>query len=222
MKMVKVTLKEVKDTLIDLDIDEIPNVVKSELEAGTDPKNVMKALTDGLDEVGKLYEKNEYFLTDLVLAGETMKEAIKVIEPYLKSDVKGTEQTVVIATVRGDNHDIGKNILISMLMSSGFNIIDLGMDCPPDKIVKTVKESGAKVLALSALLTMTVEEISVVDKALKDEGLRDQVKIIVGGAPLNMELAKKMGADDFADDAVEGVKHIKNLMEKSMPKIKVS
>ena len=207
------TLKEVKDILIDLDIDEIGNVVKSELDAGTDPKDVMKALTDGLDEVGKLYENNEYFLTDLVLAGETMKEAIKVLKPHLKSDIAGTAQTVVVATVRGDNHDIGKNILISMLMSSGFNIIDLGMDCPPEKIVKTVKESGAKVLALSALLTMTVEEISVVDKALIDAGLRNQVKMIVGGAPLNMELAKKMGADDFADDAVEGVKHIKILME---------
>ena len=206
------TLKQIKDTLIDLDIEEIANVIKPELDAGTNPRDIMKALTDGLDEVGKLYENNEYFLTDLVLAGETMKEAIKILEPHLKSDVKGKTDTVVVATVRGDNHDIGKNILISMLLSSGFNIIDLGMDCPAEKIVKTVKESGSKVLALSALLTMTVEEISVIDKALKDAGLRDKVKMIVGGAPLNMELAKKLGADDFADDAVEGVKHIKNLM----------
>jgi methylmalonyl-CoA mutase cobalamin-binding domain/chain len=206
------TLKEVKDILIDLDVDEIGNVVKSELDTGTDPKDVMKALTDGLDEVGKLYENKEYYLADLILAGETMKEALKVLEPHLTSDIEGTPKTVVVATVRGDNHDIGKNILISMLMSSGFKIIDLGTNCPEDKIVKAVKDSSAKVLALSALLSMTVEEIAVVDKALKEAGLRDKVKMIVGGAPLDVELAKKMGADDYAEDAVEGVKHIKILM----------
>ena len=206
------TLNEVKDKLIDLDVDEIGNVVKSELDAGTDPKAVMKSLTDGLDEVGKLYENKEYYLADLILAGETMKEALNILEPHLTSDIEGTPQTVVVATVRGDNHDIGKNILISMLMSSGFKIIDLGINCPEDKIIKAVKDSGAKVLALSALLSMTVEEIAVVDKALKDAGLRDKVKMIVGGAPLDMELAKKMGADDYAEDAIEGVKHIKILM----------
>ena len=202
-----------KDRLIDLDVDEIANVIRSELDAGTDPQGVMKALTDGLDEVGKLYENKEYYLADLVLAEETMKEALSVLEPHLQSDIEGTPQTIVIATVKGDNHDIGKNILMSMLMSSGFKIIDLGINCPEDNIVKAVKESGAKVLALSALLSMTVEEISVVDKALKEAGLRDKVKMIVGGAPLDMNLAKKMGADDYAPDAVEGVKHIKMLME---------
>ncbi|MFX0135582.1 MAG: B12-binding domain-containing protein, partial [Candidatus Hodarchaeota archaeon] len=128
-------------------------------------------------------------------------------------DVKGSGKTVVATTVRGDNHDIGKNILITMLRSSGFNVIDLGMDCPADKIVNAVKASGAMVLALSSLLTMSMEEISVVDKALKDAGLRDQVKIIVGGAPLNLKLAKKLGADAYAEDAVSGLRKIMELFD---------
>ena len=207
------TLSEIKEILIDLDIEAIGNAVKSEIDEGTDPQEILSALTEGLDEIGKLYEEEEYFLTDLVLAGETMKEAMKILEPSLKSKMDVTTDTLVVATVKGDHHDIGKNILISMLLSHGYNIIDLGINCPENKIVDTVKESGAKVLALSSLLTMSIEEIAVVDKALKDAGIRDKVKMIVGGAPLTMELAKKMGADDYAANAVEGVRQIKKLLD---------
>ena len=207
------TLQEITDILVNLDVDEVPNAVKSELDAGSDPQEVLKALTDGMDEVGRLYEEKEYYLTELVLAGEMMKDALKILGPRLKSEETGIKQTVICAVVRGDNHDIGKNILKIMLMSAGFNIIDLGKDCPEEEIIEAVKTSGAKVIALSSLLTMTVGEISVVDNALKNAGLRDQIKLIVGGAPLNMELAKKLGADDYAADAVDGVRHIKALME---------
>jgi 5-methyltetrahydrofolate--homocysteine methyltransferase len=153
------------------------------------------------------------FLVELVLAGETMKEAVAVLTPHLKSEERASKETIVVATVKGDNHDIGKNILVAMLMSTGFEIIDLGMDCPEDRIVQAVKEANAKVVALSALLTTTIPEISRVDKALQEAGLRDKVKIIVGGAPLTMELAKANGADEFGADAVAGVRKIKALME---------
>lgn len=206
------TLAEIKDLIIDLDIDEIAPAIEKELEAGTDPQEILGALTEGMDKVGQLYEEKEYYLTELVLAGETMKEAFAVLEPHLKQDKATDEDVVVCATVKGDNHDIGKNILVSMLMSAGFNIVDLGMDVPEDKVVDAVKNKNGKVIALSSLLTMTVEEISTVNESLKAEGLRDKVKIIVGGAPLNMELAKKLGADDYADDAVDGVRHIKKLL----------
>ncbi|MHA1327157.1 MAG: cobalamin B12-binding domain-containing protein, partial [Promethearchaeota archaeon] len=147
-----------------------------------------------------------------VLAGETMKEAFKVLQPALKSSDQAKEKVkIILATVKGDNHDIGKNILGSLLLSSGFEIYDLGMNVDENTIVNKVKETNASIVALSSLLTMTVEQINVVHEALKAAGLRDKVKLIVGGAPLNMELAKKLGADDFAEDAVEGVKHIKKL-----------
>jgi methylmalonyl-CoA mutase cobalamin-binding domain/chain len=192
--------------------DEIVNLVKSQLKSGADPSEVLKALAVGMDKVGKLFEKNDYYLTELVLAGEMMKEVLKVLAPKLKSEQLGSKQKVICATVSGDYHDIGKNILKILLISAGFEVIDLGADCSKEKIIKAAKKYGVKVIALSSLMIMTVKEISDVNIALKEAGLRDQVRLIVGGAPLNMQLAKELGADDFAADAVEGVRHIKALM----------
>jgi methylmalonyl-CoA mutase cobalamin-binding domain/chain len=206
------TLESIRKLIVDLAVEDIGKEVQSELDAGMNPQDILKALTQGMDEVGKRYEAMEYYLTDLVLAGETMKEAFKVLQPYLETGEKGNRQTIVLATVKGDNHDIGKNILASMLLSAGYNIIDLGTSVNEKEITKAVRESNAKVLALSSLLTMTAPEIAVVDKSLKEAGVRKKVKMIVGGAPLNMALAKKLGADDYADDAVAGVKRIKQLM----------
>jgi methylmalonyl-CoA mutase cobalamin-binding domain/chain len=199
--------------LIDLEVDTIANLVQEKIEAGVEPEEVLKALTQGMDEVGILYEKNEYFLPELVLAGETMKAAFKVLKPHLKvSDVRDSK-TIIAATVKGDNHDIGKNILITMLLSGGFEVIDLGADCPADTIVHAVREHKAKIVALSALLTMTMREISKVNEALKEAGLRDDIKLVVGGAPLSEALAKELGADAYGSDAVEGVRKIKGLLE---------
>jgi methylmalonyl-CoA mutase cobalamin-binding domain/chain len=207
------TLKNITNILINLKIEEIENFVMSELDNGTNVQDIMNALTQGMYSVGELYEKREFYLAELVVAAEMMKMAMKILEPHLNSVIEGHGKKIVITTVRGDTHDIGKNILINMLKSSGFDVIDLGVDCPAEKIVNAIKESGAMVLALSSLLTMSIEEISVVDKALKAAGLRDQVKIIVGGAPLNLKLAKKLGADAYAEDAVSGVRKIMELFD---------
>ncbi|MHA1925476.1 MAG: cobalamin B12-binding domain-containing protein [Candidatus Thorarchaeota archaeon] len=206
-------LEDITNMMIELDIDNIQDAVQNQLDAGVEPFDVLNALTKGMNEVGRRYETNEYFLAELVLAGETMKDAFKVLKPHLTtSDAKERTQ-IIAATVKGDNHDIGKNILATMLLSASIDVIDLGMDCPAETIVKAVKDSGAKVIALSCLLTMTMREITAVDQALKDAGLRDEVKLIVGGAPLNMELAKELGADDFGADAIDGVRRIKALLE---------
>lgn len=205
--------EKLTELIIELEVDDIADAVKEALEVdGKDPFDVLNALTKGMDEVGRRYEEKEYYLTELVLAGETMKEAFVILQPALAAaDRSESKVKVIIATVKGDNHDIGKNILGSLLLSSGFEVIDLGMDVDAQTIVDKVKETGAIIVALSSLLTMTVEQIKVVHEALKSAGLRNGVKLIVGGAPLNMELAKKLGADDFADDAVQGIKNIKEL-----------
>ena len=205
--------EKLTELIIELEVDDIADAVKEALELDDkDPFDVLSALTKGMDEVGRRYEEKEYYLTELVLAGETMKEAFKILQPALAASDKSESKTkIILATVKGDNHDIGKNILGSLLLSSGFELIDLGMDIDEKTIVENVKETGATIVALSSLLTMTVEQIKVVHEALIAAGLRDNVKLIVGGAPLNMELAKKLGADDFAEDAVDGVKHIKSL-----------
>jgi methylmalonyl-CoA mutase cobalamin-binding domain/chain len=207
--------EKLTELIIELEVDDIAEAVKEALETDNkDPFDILEALTKGMDEVGRRYEEKEYYLTELVLAGETMREAFVILKPALAAADKSTIKTkIILATVKGDNHDIGKNILGSLLLSSGFELIDLGMDVDATTIVEKVKETGATIVALSSLLTMTVEQIKVVHEALKTAGLREQVNLIVGGAPLNMELAKKLGADDFADDAINGVKHIKALVE---------
>ncbi len=204
--------EKLTELIIELEVDDIADAVKEALDEDKDPFDIMNALTEGMDEVGRRYEEKEYYLTELVLAGETMKEAFNVLRPALAASDRSEDKVkIILATVKGDNHDIGKNILSSLLLSSGFELYDLGMDVDENTIVEKVRESGAQIIALSTLLTMTVEQIKVVHEALQAAGLRDKIKLIVGGAPLNMELAKKLGADDFADDAVEGVKHIKQL-----------
>ncbi|MFW9865860.1 MAG: B12-binding domain-containing protein [Candidatus Thorarchaeota archaeon] len=207
--------EKLTELIIELEVDDIADAVKEALDEDKDPFDVLNALTKGMDEVGRRYEAKEYYLTELVLAGETMKEAFSVLKPALAASDTSTDKVkIILATVKGDNHDIGKNILGSLLLSSGFELYDLGMDVDENAIVEKVKETGASIIALSSLLTMTVEQIKIVHEALTAAGIRDQVKLIVGGAPLNEELAKKLGADDFADDAVDGVKHIKQLAGK--------
>ena len=206
-------LEDVTNMIVDLDDDNIASVVQEKIDAGAVPQDILKALTLGMDEVGRRYETDEYFLSELVLAGETMKRAFEVLKPHLKADESGDRKRIIAATVKGDNHDIGKNILLAMLLSAGFEIIDLGVDTSADEIVQAVKDSGAKVIALSALLTMTMNQISTVDEALREAGLRENVKIIAGGAPLNLKIAKELGADDYGADAIDGVRRIKALLE---------
>ena len=210
--------EKLTELVIELEVDDIEAAVKEALEVdGKEPFDILNALTKGMDEVGRRYEEKEYYLTELVLAGETMKEAFKVLQPALAaSDQSQDKIKIILATVKGDNHDIGKNILGSLLLSSGFELFDLGMDVEEKVIVDKVKETGADIIALSSLLTMTVEQIRAVHEALIAAGLRDSVKLIVGGAPLNLELARKLGGNDvlYADDAVSGVRVIKEAFGK--------
>ena len=204
--------EKLTELVIELEVDDIADAVREALNEGKDAFDILNSLSKGMDEVGRLYEEKEYYLTELVLAGETMKEAFNILRPALAAADKAEDKVkIIIGTVKGDNHDIGKNILGSLLLSSGFELYDLGMDVDENTIIEKVKETGAQIIALSSLLTMTVEQIKIVHEALQTAGLRDKVKLIVGGAPLNMELAKRLGADDFADDAVDGVRHIKRL-----------
>jgi len=206
-------LEELSNMIVELDIDNISGAVQGQITTGANPYDILNALTKGMDEVGRRYETDEYFLTELVLAGETMKEAFVVLKPHLVSKEEGERIPIIVATVEGDNHDIGKNILSTMLFSAGFNVIDLGTDCPADKIVTAVIDNNAKIVALSSLLSTTIQQITTVHEALQEAGLRDGVKLIVGGAPLSMEIAKELGADDYAADAIDGVRRIEALLE---------
>jgi len=202
----KEILEKLRDCVVNLDIEGIQEACKEAIEAGIPAyKAISDGMAKGMNIVGQKYENNEYFLAELIMAGETMKEGMKILEPHLKSaDVKKIGK-VIIGTVRGDLHDIGKNIVITLLESAGFEVIDLGVDVPPEKFVEAVREHKPDILGMSALLTTTMLEMENTIKALKEAGLRDKVKIIIGGAPITPEYAEKIGADAAARDAVEGV-----------------
>jgi len=199
-------LKRLQDCIVNLDIDGIGKAAQDALDAGIPPvKAVTEGMAKGMDIVGQKYEAKEYFLAELIMAGEVMKEGMKVLEPHLKGVDVRTLGKVAVGTVRGDLHDIGKNIVATLLNAAGFNVIDLGVDVTPEQFVEAVRTQKPKIIGMSALLTVTMPEMENVIKELKKAGLRDKVKIIVGGAPLTEDYAKKIGADAYAPNAVAGV-----------------
>jgi len=199
-------LEELKKAMTELDLDAIAPLVREALDAGEEPPMVLASMADGMAAVGELFEKGEYFLADLVLAGEGMKEGLEVLQPHLEAGATGRKGTVVICTVKGDIHDIGKNLVGTMLSSAGFNVVDLGTDVHEDRIVAAVRENGAGALGLSVLLTPMVGSIDEVVRALEAAGLRDKVKIAIGGACTTQELADRTGVDALGRDAVQAVR----------------
>jgi 5-methyltetrahydrofolate--homocysteine methyltransferase len=173
----------------------------------------MEGMSKGMEIVGKKFEEGEFFLSDLIMAGETMKAGMEVLKPHLKAGQVKSMGRVVIGTVKGDIHDIGKNIVSTLLSSAGFEVHDLGVDVDVDRFVKAVQEFKAHILAMSALLTVTMPYMEEVIKAVEKAGIRSQLKIIVGGAPLSEDYAKRIGADAYAEDAVTGVEKCKKLMD---------
>ncbi|MBS7642907.1 MAG: corrinoid protein [Candidatus Bathyarchaeia archaeon] len=199
-------LARLRDCIVNFDIDGIKDAAREAIEAGIPAyEAIMEGMAKGMDIVGRKYEEGEYFLAELIMAGETMKEGMKILEPYLKAGDIPKLGRVVIGTVEGDLHDIGKNIVVTLLSASGFDVIDLGVDVTADKFVEAVKQYKPDIVGMSALLTTTMVNMKKVIEALKEAGLRDSVKIIVGGAPLTEEFAKEIGADGYAPDAVLGV-----------------
>jgi len=209
----KEILERLRNSVVNLDINGVQQACKDVLAANIPPyKAVMDGMAKGMEIVGQKYEAKEYFLAELIMAGETMKEGMKILEPYLKKgDLKVTGR-VVIGTVRGDLHDIGKNVVTTLLKAAGFEVIDVGVDVPAEKFVEATRKHKPDILAMSALLTVTMTEMETVIKEIKKAKLRSKVKVIIGGAPITAEYAKKIGADAAAKDAVEGVNRCKTWM----------
>ena len=197
---------KLKQAVTDLEIDDIAPLVRQALDDGEAPTAVLGEMCAGMGVVGELFEKGEYYLADLVLAGEGMKEGLEVLEPHLKAGETGAKGTVVLCTVKGDIHDIGKNLVATMLSSSGFKVVDLGSDVSEAEVVEAVRSNNAQAVGLSVLLTSMVQSIADVVKALESAGLRQQVKIAIGGACTTQELVDKMGVDAMGRDAVEAVR----------------
>lgn len=206
-------LTAVEDCLLKFDRRGMQAAVDNALIAGMPPSDVIAGIKKGFEEIGRRYEAGEYFLSELIMAGETAKTAIETLKPHFQKTARDGLEKVVIGTVEGDLHDIGKNLVGIILLSSGFDVYDLGIDVKSADYVKKVKETGAKILGLSALLTTTMLNMGVIIEDLKKAGLREKVKVIIGGQPTSQEFARQMGADAQVDDAPKVLKVIDKLLE---------
>ena len=206
MKMTKEELfSEIKSALVEFEVDLLKVKAQEALDQGVDAEEIIGVLSEGMDVVGERYQSGEYFVTSLIIAGETMKEALEVLEPHLSGQGSAKRGKIVMATVAGDIHDIGKNIFTTLMDTAGFDVIDLGVDVSAEAIVAAVKEHSPDILGLSALLTTNLEQFPLIVEMLEKEGLRSGVKIVVGGATVTDEFAKGAGVDALAKSAVEGV-----------------
>ncbi|MEN1762241.1 corrinoid protein [Anoxynatronum sibiricum] len=173
---------------------------------------IMYGLADGMKKAADLYEDEEYFIPELLICSDAMYNGLDVLRPHLDKNDSQQKCKVVIGVVEGDTHDIGKNLVKIMLEAAGYEIIDLGRDVPPVRFVHAVKDKGAKVVALSTLMSTTTNNMRKVVELLSEEGLRNSVKVIIGGGPTSPEFARKIGADGYSKNAMEAVKLVGHLI----------
>jgi corrinoid protein of di/trimethylamine methyltransferase len=197
-----VNLQQLYDAVLDGDARTAVDVTKRAIAEDVDPLELISGtMVPAMDEVGRRYEAEEYFVPELLLAARAMKGSMELIRPLLAE--RGAQPTgrVAIGTVQGDLHDIGKNLVASLLEGGGFEVIDLGADVAPERFIEAIRERGAKIVCLSALLTVTMPSMRSTIEALKAAGVRDQVKVLIGGAPVTQEYADEIGADGYGENA---------------------
>jgi corrinoid protein of di/trimethylamine methyltransferase len=205
---------KLKNMVLDFDIDIAEETAKEAIDSGVDPVEAANALTEGIQIVGDKFGSGELFLPDLVCASEVLKKAFPVINTEIEKRGKKAASLgkVVLGTVFGDIHNIGKDMVSTLLYAAGFEVIDLGINVKGEDFLKAVRDEKPDILAMSALLTTTAAEQRNVIEGLGKEGLRDKVKIIVGGSPINQEFADSIGADGYGATAPEGVKMVKKFL----------
>jgi len=201
------TLRGIYNTIVEMgETEKLRELVNYALQTGVKPMDVIDNVTKALEVVGERYEAKEYFLMDLIVAGQMATEVMKIVRPYLQQASEAGLGRIIIGTVFGDVHNVGKNIVAAMLSSAGFDVIDLGVDVPPERFVKAVKESKPSILALSTLLTLGMDQMKLTIDGLKKAGLRGDVKVMIGGRPTTPEFADEIGADAYGRNAVDAVK----------------
>jgi 5-methyltetrahydrofolate--homocysteine methyltransferase len=208
-------LKRFSEAVLEGKLDEVEQLTRDAIEAKYEPlKIINEGLLPGMEIVGKRFKAQEMWIPEVLLSAETMKAAVNILKPLLVGDSASKAGLFVIGTVKSDLHDVGKNIVVILLEGAGFEVIDLGMDVSERTFIETVREKKPHALGMSAMLTTTMMEMKKVIDLLKEEGLRDKVKVIVGGAPLNENFSREIGADAYAENAVTGVDFIKELVKK--------
>lgn len=188
-----------KNSMADLEEDTVIDILNEVMaKGGKDAETAVDALQEGMKIIGDRFDEGEYFVADLIYAGEIMSGGMEIIKPALAGDGNGSLGKMLICTVKDDLHDIGKNIVIALLEAAGFEVVDLGIDVPAEKVVETAKNEGIKIVALSGVLTLSLDSMKAVVDAFSSAGMRDSVKIIIGGAPVSEAACESIGADAWA------------------------
>ena len=199
-------LKRLSDGVFEMEEDDVAEAAQEYLDAGYPAfDGIMDGLVDGMNRASEMYEQEEYFVTDVLLCSDAMYVGLDILRPYLPETKDDHKVKAVIGVVEGDTHDIGKNLVASMLEGCGFEVINLGVDVSSDKFIDAAKANHADIICMSALLTTTMNYMKEVIAAVKASGLRDQVKVMVGGAPLNNDFAVAIGADGYSSNANDAV-----------------
>jgi corrinoid protein of di/trimethylamine methyltransferase len=205
-------LEGISQALIEGDIEEVRRLTEEALSQGLAAGEVLRnGLIAGMNVVGERFKKEEMFVPEVLVSAQAMHAGMDVLQPHLRAGEAASAGTLVLGTVEGDLHDIGKNLVGMMIEGAGYKVVDLGIDVPAEKFVAAVKEHEPDVLGMSALLTTTMPAMGEVIKALDEAGVRDKVKVIVGGAPLTQEFADKIEADGYAPDAMSAVDLVRHL-----------
>jgi methylmalonyl-CoA mutase cobalamin-binding domain/chain len=205
-------MTELAEALRDLQEKKVYSLVDEMIRDGVSPLEIVEECNRGMVEVGELFADKKYFISQLIYSSEILKNVMTKLNPLLENTEKSESAgMVVIGTVKGDIHDIGKNIVVTLLRGAGFEVMDLGVDVPPERFVEALRESQAKILGLSALLNFTYPEMKTVVDQVEGAGLKDKVSVIIGGAPCNEQVREFSGADYYASDAVEGVAICKSI-----------
>ena len=205
--------RELYDAVLNGNAKKAHDITQVAIGKGVAPMTLItESMVPAMDEVGRLFEAEEYFVPELLLAGRAMKSAMELLRPLLASAGEKMSTRVIIGTVKGDLHDIGKNIVASMLEGSGFEVVDLGSDVTPEKFVTAVEEHEPPFVCMSALLTVTIPAMKTTIDALNAAGLRTRVKVLVGGAPVTLQYAKEIGADGYSESASGAVTLVRNMV----------
>jgi 5-methyltetrahydrofolate--homocysteine methyltransferase len=210
--MIIMELKTVYDSVVNGEVQETADGVRAALEAGLSADQVLgEALVPAMSEVGRLFEAQEYYVPEMLISAKAMQAGLSILKPQLTQSNGQAGGRIVMGTVKGDLHDIGKNLVVMMLEGAGYQVVDLGVDVAPEKFIKEI-QAGAQLVGMSAMLTTTMLNMKATIEALKEAGVRDQVKIMVGGAPLTQTFAESIGADGFAQDASAAVRKATELL----------
>jgi len=199
------------NAIANLEEEKALQIVKEKIKAGETPLQIVEQCRQGVEIVGKRYSEEIYFLSDLIMSEEILRRIMEILNPYFSKNTEQNGTKIVMGTIEGDIHDLGKNIIVNLLRSHGFDVYDLGVDVQPEEFIKAINETGASIIGISVLLTFSINSVKKVIDLLREAGLREKVTVLLGGYPVNERVRQFTGADYFETDAIKAIELVKEI-----------